>query len=153
MKDALLVHSFVWCVLGLAMVFGSQYLGLLVGTLSLYFGVLVIFLGIGLALLYLWEIGKSAKQTLEKIQEDKSGIAWILAVGAMTIILWPFVYWVIGMPYLSVETFTGNMVQLTGFLALVNQFQQIMIAALPAFIILVVLIWSVVQSKVQSTEG
>ncbi len=68
----------------------------------------------------------------------------------MTVLLWPFVYYVIGMPYMTIDGFVTGSYAWSGFLANVFIFERVVIMALPAFILFALVIWSVVNAKVET---
>ncbi len=153
MKLPLALSAFAISVVGLTVVFISQYLGLAAGTTLLYLGVICSLFGAGLLGISLYEINRRVIREVKRLQQNNEGLAWILAVAIMTVCLWPFIYWAIGMPYATIDGFVSGARNWTGFIGNVMLFQRVMIAALPGFILFAVLLWSVVNSKAQTFEG
>jgi hypothetical protein len=71
----------------------------------------------------------------------------------MLVIVWPFVYWSIGMPYVTIDGFVTSSYNFTGFLANVFWFERVMIAALPAIgVLFPAVLWSVINAKAEANS-
>ena len=94
------------------------------------------------------------RKFLKRFIQNKSGLAAIWGIALMSLIFFPLIYWVMSVLLDNISETVFGLVTFSGVTASSWVLVKAVISALPVFVILIVVLWSAVNAKMQAyTEG
>jgi hypothetical protein len=134
-------------IIGLILILISQNIGEI--------GLLTILVGCVLTAIPAFDIYLLTAEVspFKKTRANRTGIAWVWAVAAISIAFMPFVYWAIGWPYDLVVTQVLSLYTFSGFMASALTAVRLIISYLLAFGLIFIVIWALVQSRTPQGYG